>query len=140
MIICFSFNEHLIVIGQQTSKQRKKSYNLVTVWCLFDDHLLINKQTNIVFHLVIICLSFDDNVMIIWNKQTNKQLHDSYHLLINRWSSDDNLLIIWKLTNKQAKLIWWSSDDHYMIIFYLTSNKQTKLFTQWSSVDYLMII
>ena len=119
--------------------------------------IIWNKQTNKAFHQVVICWSFDDNLLIIWwssidymtNKQTNliiwwsfydHLLYDNnkaYHLLIIWWSS-----VIWHQTNKQINVIrWGSSNDHLTIICYkLTKNRQTNFIIWWLSDDNFMII
>ena len=118
---------------------------------------------------MIICWSYDDHLIIIWNKQrntqrnkqTNKQSFSSCnHLMLIWWSSnkqsfsygDDLLIILWSsvnymTTNKQTNkiynlvIIWLSNDDHIMIIRNKQTNKSYTLVIMWLSFeDHWMII
>ena len=94
------------------------------IWWSFFNHLEINKQTKHIiwwssgYHYMIIAY-------LITNKQTNKQTNKAFHQVVICWSFDDNLLIIWwssidYMTNKQTNLIiWWS----FLIINYMTTTK-----------------
>ena len=141
LIICWSFDDHILIIWTETNKETNKGN-----W-LSDDKLL-----NFLWSAYI--WWFGDNLLIIWwssvnyLKKTNKQTKVFEYLISNRWLSNDcwlydNLMIIYLK-------IWWSCDDNILImgdnlllICWLSklkqTNKQRCLTIWWWIVYYLRI-
>ena len=142
MVICWSFDDHLMIIWTETSI--KNNYLIMNCW-LSDILRIIFPLFSFISldHLKVVCWLIDYHLLIIWwasvdyMKKTNNQTKLVKYLIINCWLSD-NLMIIYLMNWLSYD---WSSVDYLVIIWLLSvdylKRKQTN--TQTIMVDWMII-